>query len=178
MYYGDEIGMGDNIYLGDRDGVRTPMQWTSDRNAGFSRAEFAELYLPPNMDQVYGFSGLNVESQQKNPNSLLHWLRNLLTVRKQHPVFGRGTFSALPSSNGRVLAFLREWQNDVVMVVGNMSRTAQPVELDLSRFNGSIPVELLGGAHFPQIGELPYLLTLTGHGFYWFGLREPGVPHQ
>ena len=178
MYYGDEIGMGDNIYLGDRDGVRTPMQWTSDRNAGFSRSEFAELYLPPIMDQVYGFQGLNVESQQKNPSSLLHWVRNLLTVRKQHPVFGKGSFTALPSSNGKVLAFLREWEDDVVLVVSNLSRTAQPAELDLSRFAGSVPVELLGGAHFPQIGELPYLLTLGGHAFYWFGLREPGVHHE
>jgi maltose alpha-D-glucosyltransferase/alpha-amylase len=178
MYYGDEIGMGDNIYLGDRDGVRTPMQWTSDRNAGFSRAEFAELYLPPIMDQVYGFSGLNVEAQQKNPNSMLHWLRNLLTVRKQHPVFGMGRFTALPSSNSKVLAFLREWQDDAVLVVSNLSRTAQPAELDLSRFSGSTPVELLGGAHFPEIGQLPYLLTLAGHGFYWFGLREPGAHHE
>ena len=178
LYYGDEIGMGDNIYLGDRDGVRTPMQWTSDRNAGFSRAEFAELYLPPIMDQVYGFSGLNVESQQKNPNSMLHWLRNLLTVRKQHPVFGMGTFTALPSSNGKVLAFLREWRDDAVLVVSNLSRTAQPAELDLSRFAGATPVELLGGAHFPEIGSWPYLLTMTGHGFYWFGLREPGAHHE
>ena len=178
MYYGDEIGMGDNIYLGDRDGVRTPMQWTSDRNAGFSRAEFAELYLPPIMDQVYGFSALNVEAQQKNPNSLVHWLRNLLTVRKQHPVFGLGTFTSLESSNPKILAFLREWRDDAVLVVSNLSRTAQPVELDLRRFIGAVPVELLGGAHFPQIGELPYLLTLAGHGFYWFGLREPGAHHE
>ena len=175
MYYGDEIGMGDNIFLGDRDGVRTPMQWSSDRNAGFSRAEFAELYLPPILDSVYGFYGLNVESQQRNPASLLHWVRNLLTVRKQHPVFGLGSFTALPSSNERVLAFLRELDDDVVLCVANLSRTAQPVELDLSRFSGYRPVELLGGTHFPDIGELSYLLTLGGHGFYWFALQPAPI---
>ncbi len=168
MYYGDEIGMGDNFFLGDRDGVRTPMQWSIDRNAGFSRAEFAELYLPPIMDQVYSYQALNVEAQRRDPNSLLHWVRSLIHVRKEHPVFGAGAFEALHPSNARVLAFLRSTPGDVVLVVANMSGDAQYVELDLSRFDGDHPVELLGGTRFPRIGELPYLLTLGPHGFYWF----------
>jgi len=172
MYYGDEIGMGDNIYLGDRDGVRTPMQWNPDRNAGFSRADFAALYAPPVLDPVYGFPSVNVEAQQRHPNSLLHWVRNLVNVRKEHPVFGLGCFTPLTSSNDKVLGFLRESADDVVLVVANLSATAQPVELDLSRFTGRVPVELLGGTHFPPIGDLPYLLTLGQHGFYWFALTE------
>ncbi|HVL97960.1 MAG TPA: maltose alpha-D-glucosyltransferase [Egibacteraceae bacterium] len=175
MYYGDEIGMGDNIYLGDRDGVRTPMQWNPDRNAGFSRADFAALYAPPVLDPVYGYPAVNVEAQQRHPNSLLHWVRNLVNVRKQHPVFGVGLFTTLKSSNDKVLGFLRESGDDTILVVANLSATAQPVELDLSRFNGRVPVELLGGTHFPPIGDLPYLLTLGPHGFYWFQLvEEPG----
>ncbi|QBI18199.1 maltose alpha-D-glucosyltransferase [Egibacter rhizosphaerae] len=185
LYYGDEIGMGDNIFLGDRDGVRTPMQWTADRNGGFSRAEFAELYLPPVLDQVYGFPALNVEAQRKNPGSLLHWVRSLLHIRKAHPVMGTGQFHALKPSNDRVLAFLRRYEqpettdeaeDDVVLVVANLAATAQPVELDLAEFAGKTPVELIGGAYFPDIGELPYLLTLGGHGFYWFRLTE--VEHR
>ena len=172
LYYGDEIGMGDNIYLGDRDGVRTPMQWNPDRNAGFSRADFAALYAPPVLDPVYGFPSVNVEAQQRHPNSLLHWVRNLVHVRKEHPVFGVGRFTPLTSSNGKVLGFLREDATDVILVVANLSATAQPVELDLSRFAGRVPVELLGGTPFPPIGELPYLLTLGQHGFYWFKLGE------
>ncbi|MEX0659803.1 MAG: maltose alpha-D-glucosyltransferase [Egibacteraceae bacterium] len=172
LYYGDEIGMGDNIYLGDRDGVRTPMQWNPDRNAGFSRADFAALYAPPVLDPVYGFPSVNVEAQQRHPNSLLHWVRNLVNVRKQHPVFGLGKFTPLTSSNDKILGFLRESEDDTVLVVANLAATAQPVELDLSRFAGRTPVELLGRTPFPAIGEWPYLLTLGQHGFYWFELVE------
>jgi maltose alpha-D-glucosyltransferase/alpha-amylase len=172
MYYGDEIGMGDNIFLGDRDGVRTPMQWSGDRNAGFSRADFAQLYLPLIMDPVYGYSAVNVEAQQRHPNSLLHWVRNIIHIRKQHRVFGYGTFRALEGTNGKVFAFLRENREQVILVVANLSATAQPVQLDLSEFAGRVPVELLGGTHFPPVGDLLYLLTLGPHGFYWFQLVE------
>ena len=172
MYYGDELGMGDNVFLGDRDGVRTPMQWNPDRNAGFSRADFAQLYLPLIMDPVYGYQAVNVEAQQRHPNSLLHWVRNLVHIRKQHPVFGSGTFEALEPSNPKVLAFLRHDADDDVLVVANLSATAQPVELDLSRYLGRVPVELLGGTPFPPVGEWSYLLTLGPHGFYWFKLTE------
>ncbi|MBW3606052.1 MAG: alpha-glucosidase C-terminal domain-containing protein, partial [Actinobacteria bacterium] len=178
MYYGDEIGMGDNIFLGDRDGVRTPMQWSIDRNAGFSRAEFPELYLPPIMDQVYSYQALNVEAQQRDPNSQLHWLRSLIHVRKRHPVFGTGDFEALRPSNGRVLAFLRSTPDDTVLVVANLSGDAQYVELDLSRFAGDHPIELLGGTRFPTIGTLPYLLTLGPHGFYWFQIAPDPHPRR
>jgi maltose alpha-D-glucosyltransferase/alpha-amylase len=173
MYYGDEIGMGDNIYLGDRDGVRTPMQWSGDRNSGFSRADFAQLYLPPIMDPVYGYAAVNVESQERAPKSLLHWVRNMVHARKEHPVFGTGSFEALDSDNGKVLAFLREGDGEALLVVANLAASAQPVQLDLSRFAGRMPVELLGGTAFPQIGDLTYLLTLAPHGFYWFVLEEP-----
>jgi maltose alpha-D-glucosyltransferase / alpha-amylase len=175
MYYGDEIGMGDNIYLGDRDGVRTPMQWNIDRNAGFSRAEFAQLYLPPIMDQVYSYQALNVEAQQRNSSSLLHWVRELIQIRKRHPVFGLGSFEALRPANSRVLAFLREDADDTILVVANMAGTAQYVELDLSRFAGHHPIEMAGGTYFPQIGDLPYLLTMGPHGFYWFQIAQPGL---
>jgi maltose alpha-D-glucosyltransferase/alpha-amylase len=170
MYYGDEIGMGDNIFLGDRDGVRTPMQWTGDRNGGFSRADFARLYLPPVMDPVYGFAAINVEAQQRHPHSRLQWVRNLVHTRKQYPVFGCGSFRPLKSNNSKVFAFLREDSATTVLVVANLASTAQPAELHLDEFNGRVPVELLGGTRFPPIGELPYLLTLGGHGFYWFQL--------
>jgi maltose alpha-D-glucosyltransferase/alpha-amylase len=174
LYYGDEIGMGDNIYLGDRDGVRTPMQWTADRNGGFSRADFAQLYLPPLMDPVYGYQACNVEAQQRSESSLLHWLRRFVGVRSRHPVFGEGSFEALDASNPSVFAFLRCHGEDVILCVNNLSRFAQPVELDLRRFEGSTPVELLGKVHFPRIGELPYLLTLAPHGFYWFAMERVG----
>jgi maltose alpha-D-glucosyltransferase/alpha-amylase len=172
LYYGDEIGMGDNIYLGDRDGVRTPMQWTPDRNAGFSSADPQRMYLPANNDPVYGFQSLNVEAQERNQSSLLHWTRRMIAVRKQHPVFGLGSFLELPASNSTVLAYVREFGDDRVLCVANLSRFAQPVELDLSRFEGYTPVELVGHVRFPQIGTLPYLLTLAGHGFYWFALTR------
>jgi maltose alpha-D-glucosyltransferase/alpha-amylase len=175
LYYGDEIGMGDNIWLGDRDGVRTPMQWTSDRNAGFSAADPARLYLPLIMDPIYGYQALNVEAQEQNGGSLLHWTRRMIEIRKRHPVFGRGGFEELNSSNPSVLAFVREYQQqepdadetDTILCVNNLSRFPQPVELDLRRFKGITPIECMGGVVFPPIGELTYLLTLPGHGFYW-----------
>jgi len=174
LYYGDEIGMGDNIYLGDRDGVRTPMQWSADRNAGFSRADFAQLYLPPLMDPVYGYQAVNVEAQQRSESSLLHWLRRFIAVRRRNPVFGEGSFEALDASNVSVFAFLRILGDEVVLCVNNLSRFPQPVELDLRRFAGCTPRELVGKVPFPRIGELPYLLTLAPHGFYWFSLE--GTP--
>jgi maltose alpha-D-glucosyltransferase/alpha-amylase len=172
MYYGDEIGMGDNIYLGDRDGVRTPMQWTSDRNAGFSLADPQRLYLPLLLDPVYGYQALNVDAETRNSHSLLHWIRRLVAVRKQHPVFGLGDYQELGSSNPSVLAYVREFGDDRVLCVANLSRFAQPAELDLRRFRGAVPVEMFGNVHFPPIGELPYLLTLHGHGHYWFALTR------
>ncbi|MCO5991933.1 maltose alpha-D-glucosyltransferase [Actinoallomurus sp. WRP9H-5] len=175
MYYGDEIGMGDNIWLGDRDGVRTPMQWTPDRNAGFSSCDPARLYLPVIMDPIYGYQAINVESQQNNTGSFLHWTRKMIEIRKRHPVFGVGDYTELTASNPSVLAFVREYGQDRVLCVNNLSRFPQPVELDLRRFEGANPVECMGGVQFPTIGELPYLLTLPGHGFYWFLLSpSPG----
>ena len=173
LYYGDEIGMGDNIYLGDRDGVRTPMQWSADRNAGFSTADPQRLYLPTILDPVYGYQAVNVEAQMRSSSSLLNWTRNMLAVRRQHPVFGMGSYDELGSSNPSVLAFVREFGDDRVLCVNNLSRFPQPVELDLRRFEGFVPTELTGLVPFPRIGELPYLLSLPGHGFMWFGLA-PG----
>ncbi len=173
LYYGDEIGMGDNIYLGDRDGVRTPMQWSPDRNAGFSGCDPARLYLPVLLDPVYGYQALNVEAESRNATSILHWTRRMIEVRKRHPTFGQGSYAEQGSSNPSVLAFVREFGDDVVLCVNNLSRFPQPVELDLRRFEGFTPVELVGGVHFPNVGELPYLLTLPGHGFYWFQLTRP-----
>jgi maltose alpha-D-glucosyltransferase/alpha-amylase len=172
LYYGDEIGMGDNIYLGDRDGVRTPMQWSPDRNAGFSTCDPQRLYLPVIMDPVYGYQSLNVEAEMRGTNSLLQWTRRLLAIRRRHPTFGQGTYEEHGSSNPSVLAFVREFGDDVVLCVNNLSRFAQPVELDLRRYEGVTPVELTGGVHFPRIGEWSYLLTLAGHGFYWFQLTR------
>jgi maltose alpha-D-glucosyltransferase/alpha-amylase len=176
LYYGDEIGMGDNIYLGDRDGVRTPMQWSADRNAGFSKADPQQLYLPAILDPVYGYQALNVEAQMRSSSSLLHWTRKMLAVRRQHPVFGMGDYHELGSSNPSVLAFVREFGDDKVLCVNNLSRFPQPVELDLRRFEGMVPVELTGLVHFPKVGELPYLLSLPGHGFMWFGLQSADQP--
>ncbi len=172
LYYGDEIGMGDNIYLGDRDGVRTPMQWSPDRNAGFSTCDPHRLYLPLLMDPVYGYQAVNVEAETRQASSLLHWTRRMIEVRKRHPTFGQGSYLELPASNPSVLAFVREFGDDIVLCVNNLSRFHQPVELDLRRFEGCTPVELSGGVHFPRIGELPYLLTVTGHGFFWFQLTS------
>jgi maltose alpha-D-glucosyltransferase/alpha-amylase len=177
LYYGDEIGMGDNIYLGDRDGVRTPMQWSIDRNGGFSRADPASLVLPPIMDPLYGFQSVNVESQEKDPHSLLNWNRRMLAVRKQQKAFGRGTLKMLSPSNRRILAYLREYtapdgHSEIVLCVANVSSAAQAAELDLSGYAGTVPVEMLGGSAFPPIGQLNYLLTLPPYGFYWFLLAS------
>ncbi|MGO9659293.1 MAG: maltose alpha-D-glucosyltransferase [Acidimicrobiales bacterium] len=197
LYYGDEIGMGDNIYLGDRDGVRTPMQWAPDRNGGFSRADFAQLYLPPLMDPVYGYQAVNVEAQMRNPSSLLHWMRSMLEVRRAHPVFGTGSMEVVSTDNPSVLAYVRASaatvtvpgagpdvaggprapeqalvHGDWVLCVSNLSRFAQPAQLPLQRWEGMTPVELLGRVPFPPIGELPYFITLPPYGFYWFGLVE------
>ncbi|WP_410620404.1 maltose alpha-D-glucosyltransferase [Amycolatopsis sp. cmx-8-4] len=179
LYYGDEIGMGDNIWLGDRDAVRTPMQWTPDRNAGFSSCDPGRIYLPVIMDPVYGYQGLNVEAQSNNDSSLLNWTRRMIEVRKQHHAFAEGEFVDLGGSNPSVLAYKRQWRRpdggeDTVLCVNNLSRFPQPVELDLSAHRGCVPVELTGGVRFPGIGELSYLLTLPGHGFYWFQLTTPG----
>jgi len=180
LYYGDEIGMGDNIYLRDRDSVRTPMQWSPDRNAGFSRADFAQLYLPPLMDPVYGYQAINVEAVMRDPSSLLHWMRRMLEVRKQHPVFGTGSFEVLSVENPSVLAYIRQVPNgpeavgepDTVLCVCNLSRLAQPAELALQRWAGKLPIELLGRVPFPRVGELPYFVTLAPYGFYWFELVD------
>jgi maltose alpha-D-glucosyltransferase/alpha-amylase len=172
LYYGDEIGMGDNIYLGDRDGVRTPMQWTPDRNAGFSKADPQRLYLPVIMDPIYGHQTINVESQMRSTTTLLSWTRRMIEVRRRHPTFGMGSYSELATSNPSMLAFVREFGDDRVLCVNNLSRFPQPVELDLRRFEGYSLIELSGGVHFPRIGELPYLLTLPSHGFYWFQLSK------
>ncbi|HEV2755074.1 MAG TPA: alpha-glucosidase C-terminal domain-containing protein, partial [Actinomycetota bacterium] len=174
LYYGDEIAMGDNVYLGDRDGVRTPMQWTGDRNGGFSRADFAQLYLPPLMDPVYGYQAVNIEAQLRTPTSLLRWLRRLIALRKEHPVFGLGSFEALVPENPRIFAHIREYEDDIALCVHNLAASAQAVELDLSWYEGRHPVEMFGRSRFPRIGKLPYLLTLAPRGFYWFLLEEAG----
>ncbi|MDH4288475.1 MAG: putative maltokinase, partial [Aquincola sp.] len=176
LYYGDEIGMGDNIFLGDRDGVRTPMQWTSDRNGGFSRADPQRLYLPPIQDPVYGFEAVNVEAQSREPSSLLSWTRRMLAVRAGTRVFGRGRFTMLHPGNRKVLAYVREHDSEAILCVANVSRVAQPVELELGAWRGRVPVEMLGRNSFPPIGDLPYLLTLPGHGFFWFRLSEHDEP--
>jgi len=175
IYYGDEIGMGDNIYLGDRNGVRTPMQWTSDRNAGFSRGDTARLYSPVIMDPVYGFQSINVEAQSRTQTSFLNWMRRMIRVRKQYPLFGRGDITFLNPNNQKVLAYTRRYEGHCALIVNNLSRFSQPVELNLSEFNGAVPVEMLGEVRFPPIGELPYFITLGPHSFYWFRLEsQPG----
>ena len=200
LYYGDEIGMGDNIYLGDRDGVRTPMQWTPDRNGGFSTADFAQLYLPALMDPVYGYQRVNVESEIRNPSSFLHWVRHMLEVRREMPLFGEGHFEVLEVANPAVFAYLRRAgaaddaerhdgglhvegehrvtadvrHDELVLCVNNLSKLAQPCELDLAALDGKIPVEMLGRVRFPAIGQLPYFVTLPPYGFYWFSLVDEG----
>jgi len=176
LYYGDEIGMGDNIFLGDRDGVRTPMQWASDRNGGFSRADTQRLYLPPIQDPIYGFEAVNVEAQSREPSSLLAWTKRLLAVRSSTKSFGRGSFTMLHPGNRKVLAYVREYEDDVILCVANVSRTAQPVELELGAFKGRVPVELMGRNAFPPVGELPYLLTLPAYGFFSFRLSIDAEP--
>jgi len=170
LYYGDEIGMGDNVFIGDRNGVRTPMQWSPDRNAGFSRADPQRVYLPPIMDPIYGYASVNVEAQGRDPSSLLSWTKRMLAVRKTSRAFGRGARRFLRPGNRKILAYLREYGEDSILCVANLSRSAQPVELNLSEFKGRVPVEMLGRTTFPPIGDLPYLLTLSAYGFYWFRL--------
>jgi maltose alpha-D-glucosyltransferase/alpha-amylase len=176
LYYGDEIGMGDNIYLGDRNGVRTPMQWTPDRNAGFSRADPQRLYLPPIMDPVYGFQGVNVESQQRSPSSLLNWTRRLIATRARYQAFGRGALCFLEPGNRKILAFLREHEGEAMLCVANLARDPQAAELDLSRFERRVPVELFGQEPFPPIGKLPYFVTLPGYGYMVFRLATDMKP--
>jgi maltose alpha-D-glucosyltransferase/alpha-amylase len=179
IYYGDEIGMGDNIYLGDRNGVRTPMQWSSDRNAGFSRANPQQLYLPAIIDPEYHYESINVEAQQNNPNSLLWWMKRIIGLRKSTRAFGRGSFELLQPANRRVLAFVRRYQEECVLVVANLSRLVQYVELDLSAFAGRTPVEMLGHTPLPPIDpQRPYLLTLSPHGFYWLSLEARGADRK
>lgn len=170
IYYGDELGMGDNIFLGDRDGVRTPMQWSPDRNAGFSRTNPARMYLPPIMDPEYGYESVNVEAQTRNPSSLLNWMKRLIAIRKNYRAFGRGTLAFLRPGNRKILAYLREYEDETLLCVVNLSRNPQPVELDLSKFKGRVPIELVGITPFPPIGDLPYLLTLPAYGFFGFRL--------
>ena len=172
VYYGDELGMGDNIYLGDRNGVRTPMQWSGDRNGGFSRADPARLYAPPIMDPVYGYQAINVEAHERAPFSLLNWMKRMIGLRKQFQVFGRGSIEFLPAENRKVLAYLRKHKDDEILCVANLSRSVQPVELDLSRLKGMTPVEMLFLTEFPVIGDHPYFLTLPGYSFYWFRLQQ------
>jgi maltose alpha-D-glucosyltransferase/alpha-amylase len=172
IYYGDEIGMGDNVYLGDRNGVRTPMQWTSDRNGGFSRADAARLYSPVLMDALYGYQAVNVEAEESDRASLLHWMRNLIRLRKQFKVFGRGSIEFLSPSNRKVLAYVRRYRDDIILCVANLARSVQPVELDLKTFAGLTPVEMLGYTEFPVISTEPYFLSLGDSGFYWFELQR------
>ncbi len=177
IYYGDEIGMGDNFFLGDRNGVRTPMQWSPDRNAGFSLADPQRLYLPPIMDAIYGYQSVNVEAQSRDPASLLNWMKRLIAVRKAYKAFGRGTLEFLHPGNRKILAYVRRYQEEIILCVANLSHTAQPVELDLADFKGFVPMEMMGHTPFPPIGELPYLLTLPPFGVYWFSLaQEAEVP--
>jgi maltose alpha-D-glucosyltransferase/alpha-amylase len=175
IYYGDEIGMGDNIFLGDRDGVRTPMQWTPDRNGGFSRADPGRLYLPPLMDPVYGYQSVNVEAQSRNPSSFLNWMKRLIAARQGRTVFGRGTLTFLYPSNRRIFAYLREAGDETVLCVANLGRSAEAADLDLAAYRGRVPLELLGRTRFPQIGEGYYRVTLSGHSFYWFLLEHPAA---
>ena len=170
IYYGDELGMGDNIYLGDRNGVRTPMQWSADRNAGFSEADTAALYAPLIVDPPYGYHTVNVAAQERVPTSLLRWMRRLIGVRQEYQAFGRGTWEPVDAANRRVLVFLRRYRDEQILCVNNLSRFAQFVELDLHDFTGLVPLELWSKNAFPRIGELPYLLTLGPHNFLWFRL--------
>jgi maltose alpha-D-glucosyltransferase/alpha-amylase len=174
IYYGDEIGMGDNTYLGDRNGVRTPMQWSGDRNAGFSRADPARLYSPIILDPVYGYHAVNVEAQERETSSLLHWMKNLIHLRRLFKAFSRGTFEFLDPVNRKVLAYIRRYEKDVILCVANLSRSVQPVQLDLAALAGSTPVEMLGYTDFPVIGREPYFLTLGPYDFYWFELQRRG----
>jgi maltose alpha-D-glucosyltransferase/alpha-amylase len=176
IYYGDEIGMGDNVHLGDRHGVRTPMQWSADRNGGFSRVEPERLYSPVIADPVYGYQAVNVEAQRQASTSLLAWTRRLVAARKRSKVFGRGTLRFLTPTNTRVLVHLREHAGETVLLVHNLAPSAEAVELDLAEFRGAVPVELLGGSRFPAVADRPYVLTMAPHGSYWLRLDRPGRP--
>ncbi len=180
IYYGEEIGMGDNIYLGDRNGVRTPMQWSADRNAGFSQANAQSLYLPVVIDPEFHYEAINVEAQQKNPSSLLWWMKRLIALRKRFKAFGRGSLEFLHPENRKVLAFLRRLGNDTILVLANLSRFVQPVQLNLSALKGMKPIEIFGWTEFPAIGEEPYPITLAPHSFYWFALKSeaPSEPME
>lgn len=171
LYYGDEIGMGDNVYLGDRTAVRTPMQWSGDRNGGFSQADFARLHAPPVMDPVYGFGAVNVEAQRRDPSSLFHWVRRLIGLRKRLRCLARGALTMLEPENRRILAFVRQQDDEVLLVVANLARSVQAVELDLAAFAGRSPVEAFGRSVLPLIGKTPYVLTLAPHAFHWFLLQ-------
>ncbi|MEW6515579.1 MAG: maltose alpha-D-glucosyltransferase [candidate division FCPU426 bacterium] len=173
IYYGDELGMGDNIYLGDRNGVRTPMQWNGDRNAGFSTADAAQLYAPVISDPVYGYQAVNVEAQKRTPTSFLNWMKKFIQTRKQHKAFGRGTLEFLAPSNQKILAYIREYQDETLLIVNNLSRYVQFAQIDLKKYPGWTPVELIGGAHFPKITDSPYTLSFGPHTFYWFKLVKP-----
>jgi maltose alpha-D-glucosyltransferase/alpha-amylase len=164
--------MGDNIHLGDRNGVRTPMQWTGDRNAGFSRADPSALYQPVIIDPIYNYQAVNVEAQLRSPTSQLNWLRRLIQVRRQHKVFGRGSLEFVPCGNRRVVAYVRRLQDEIALVVNNLSRFPQAVELDLRAYRGMIPFEMFGKSPFPVIGDRPYGVTLGPHGFYWLLLEK------
>jgi maltose alpha-D-glucosyltransferase/alpha-amylase len=176
IYYGDEIGMGDNVYLGDRNGVRTPMQWSSDRNGGFSRCDPGRLFLPAIMDPVYGYDAINVEAQERSPFTLLHWMKRMIALRKQHRVFGRGSIQFISTANRKVLIYVRRFEDEIVLCVANLGRTVQPVEIPLREFAGLTPVEMLGRTEFPRISDTPYFLTLAPYGFYWFQLQEAVTP--
>jgi len=171
LYYGDELGMGDNIFLGDRNGVRTPMQWSLDRNAGFSRADPQRLYLPAIMDPIYGYQAVNVEAQQRDRSSLLNWTKRVLAIRRRYRSFGRGALEFVRPRNRKILAYVRHYEDEIILCVANLSQTAQAVELDLSKYRGHVPIELSGNNAFPPIGDLPYLLTLPAHGYFWMHLR-------
>jgi len=171
IYYGDEIGMGDNVYLGDRNGVRTPMQWSADRNAGFSRANPQKLYLPVNIDPQYHYEAVNVEAQYNNPHSLLWWMKRMIAQRKHFKAFGRGTLEFLHPPNSKVLAFIRQYQDEKILVIANLSRFSQAVQLDLQKHQGFVPIEVFGHSHFPAIGDQPYFLSLGPYAFHWFHLE-------
>ncbi len=175
LYYGDEIGMGDNLHLGDRNGVRTPMQWSGDRNGGFSKADPSALYLPAISDPVHGYQAVNVESQRQTPHSLLHWMKQMIHIRKAHRVLGRGSIEFLRPDNDKVLAYLREDGEEFILLVHNLAGSAQPVELELPRFRGAVPIELFGESKFPRLSEQPYVLSLAPYGYYWFKLDMEDV---
>jgi len=176
IYYGDEIGMGDNVYLGDRNGVRTPMQWSANWNAGFSEGDQQALYFPLIMDPPYGYQAINVAAEERTQTSLLRWMRRIVGVRKQYAAFGRGRFEMLLPENRRVLVYLRRYEDEVILCVHNLSRFVQPVEINLQRWVGHVPVELIGKVPFPPVGERPYFLSLGPHTFYWFRLVPPDQP--